>query len=763
MSALLPRRRTLLALFVAIGLTAVSARADTVQNKFYEAYYAEQAQGDWNLAAKLYETVIGDRHVDDELRAIAKTRLAACREELAGSDFARLMPPDAWAYVELKSPGDQVIKLFDALGLLAGADVVLNKGERRVAISPVLIKEALGIRGAAVAITGFDIQNQRPHGVLVFHPGDLGVIRGLLETGLPVGGSAVEPIGGFPTYNVENEVFVTLTSRLVVASCQRGNIEGVIGRLTGSNKPSMATNPALSEMVQDREDSLLLFFVNAKAMMPMIKPMLLLGTMANREVAMAQTLLDIDSFESLAGSLGVNDSGLFLDLALRLEEGHQNLVFNFFRTPAINPEMFKCVPDGAAAVLVGALNSAASRYTSNASGSTNGPPPVAALDIGREVFANITSFAVFALPPNGAPPSGGPPIPDVALAMTVNDPAMSEALWTQMLGLASFASGVPATAGPSSTIEGTSVRSYQFPDGITVYFATSGNDVLIGSTKAAIAASIRARTEDSSIFQDEAFEASLARLTKDSTQALFLQVGRCAAIAKPFMSERDLAEAAPAFAMLADTSASIIEDYSGEMFRTSTLISGLPDVGDFVSQMVTAEIGKGGGHKGVHHATKIGKTKTYKTKTDKWDDALEAIDSELRNNPDNLELIKAKFDILATGKKDRDAALALAESIYEQFKDNATALNNLAWALLTECKAAKSYGHVAVKISARSNELTDYGNWMFVDTLALAKFTAGDAEEAVSLENKAIELCGDCGGLAELKKAVARFEGGLNE
>ena len=49
---------------------------------------------------------------------------------------------------------------------------------------------------------------------------------------------------------------------------------------------------------------------------------------------------------------------------------------------------------------------------------------------------------------------------------------------------------------------------------------------------------------------------------------------------------------------------------------------------------------------------------------------------------------------------------------------------------------------------------------MFVDTLALAMFRTGDADDAVELEKKAIELCGSCGGLGELQKVLARFEAG---
>ena len=89
-------------------------------------------------------------------------------------------------------------------------------------------------------------------------------------------------------------------------------------------------------------------------------------------------------------------------------------------------------------------------------------------------------------------------------------------------------------------------------------------------------------------------------------------------------------------------------------------------------------------------------------------------------------------------------------------------LNSFAWALLTEDQYADSgeYDKLALRVSARSNELTDHKNWMFVDTLALARFRTGDVDEAVELEKKAIKLCGSCGGLGELKEVLARFEAG---
>ncbi|UCC29113.1 MAG: DUF3352 domain-containing protein [Phycisphaerales bacterium] len=738
-------------LILLVGNTDV-VPAGSARSTFYQAYYTEQAEGDWAAAAELYEQVAADRRADAGLRSQAKARLGACREELASTDFARLMPPEAWAYVEIKRPGDQLVKLLEQLGLLAQAGQVPAEGERRVAISPALIK-GLSIGGAAAAITGFNIPTQTPYGVLVFHPGDLEVVRGLIETGLPVGGQVVEPIGGFATYNVEGQAFVTLTSRLVVVSTQRSQIQEVIDRLSGAKELSLASSGVMGDVLKNRDDSLLLFFVNAKAFMPHLKGMMGVGAMANHELAMAQAVLDIESFHSLMGNLGVSDDGLFIDFALRLDEGHHNLVYNFLRTPAINPETLKSVPEGVAGVFVGALNESVSRYGTASSRTTDTPPIVTALDLGREVFANITTFAVFALPPDGSPSKSGPPIPDVAAVITVNDPAKSEALWTQALSLAALATGVPAAAGSSEEIEGVTVHGYRLPENITIYFATSGNDVLIATSKRAMVDTLGARGKGSSILNDEAFAASVGRLTSDSTQAIFAHAGRCAAIAKQFMSERDLAEAGPVFEILSDTSLTVVEDHSGEVYRVSTMVSGIPDIGDFVAKMLTAE----------YHKKEVDKRLTGAMRTGRWDEALGTVDAQLRDDPGSRKLMEAKFKILATGKKDHDAALAVAEKVFEKIRDDAKTLNTYAWRLLTKDQYGDAYNKLALKFSERSNELTDYKNWMYVDTLALAKFKTGDAPSAVELEKKAIELCGDCWGLKDMKKAVTRFETGAGE
>ena len=250
MSFTLPGRVALIALVVFIVGSGDVVRSDPGESKFHEAYFLENAEGDWSGAATLYEEVVGDRQASKALRSGAAARLAACREELACRDFASLMPPDALAYIELNRPGRQIEKLLDQLGLLGEFDHTLEAGQRRLAVSPVLLREGLGLGGIAIAITGFDPQAEKPTGVIVLHPGDLKIIRGLLETGLPAGANVVEPIGGYATFDVEGEALVTLTSRLVIASADRAEIEGVVKRLSGKKMESLASNPAVKDAIK---------------------------------------------------------------------------------------------------------------------------------------------------------------------------------------------------------------------------------------------------------------------------------------------------------------------------------------------------------------------------------------------------------------------------------------------------------------------------------------------------------------------------------
>jgi hypothetical protein len=741
-------------LLLLVAAIAPVAQAQSAESKFYQAYFLERERGDLAAAAAVYNEVATDRKADANLQAQARVRGQACEEELASADFAKLMPPNALAYVELSRPGGQLSRLLEMLGLLREDGTIVGDPERRLAISPELIRELLGIRGIAAAVTSFDPASEMPTGVAILHPGDINVIRGLIETALPAGGQIVEPIEGYPTFNIEGQVFVTLTQRLVIVSAQPLEIEGVIGRLKGEDPESLANNPALAEVMRQRDPSLLFFCVNFEPVMPLLNAGLAAAGTQSRELAMAQALLDLKSLRTLVGQMGVNDEGIYVDFALQLAEGHRNLAFQFMRMPAINPDTLKRIPAGAAGFFAGALNDPDSQYVAARTAGRDQPPPVTFLDIGREIFANIVSFAIFAVPADEQLAAGAPPIPPVAAVITVHDPVKSQALWSQMLGVGSLASGAGTLDGLKTEIAGVAAQRYIFPEGISIYLAHAGNDMLISPSKAAIASSLATLKGGQSILSDPAFAKNLKRLGPNATFALYAHPGRCVELAKPFMSPSDLAEAQPIVDLMTDTVASVVMEHSSNAFHFSTMVTGLPDIGPFVSKMITIEQQRDALQSQLRQARKHGQ----------WDEALATVREMLKQQPDNLDLLQSEFEILATGLRDREAALVVAEKVFEAVRDNATLLNNYAWALLTEeGKFGDDYAVLALKLSQRSNELTNHQNWRFVDTLALAFFKTGDAAQAVEMEKKALALCGDGPGRKDVEVALQRFQAAVEQ
>jgi len=765
MPTIAPIKRTTAGLLVVLLAAASLAHADSWEDKFYRAFYLETAQGDVAGAAELYRQISTAEQADAKLRAQAETRRQACQEELASADFTRLMPPDTLVYAELNRPGEKLLGLIEALGLLAPDEHPTVERQQRFAISPVLVNAFLDVRGVAVAMTGFDPINQKPVGVAVFHPGNLELVRGLLETALPVTSEPAKPIGGYPTYKVEDEVLVTLTKRLVVVSPQRGLIVNVIRRLNGESDRSLATSEALAEVLKDREGALLFFCVNAKPIMPLLNAAMAAGGTQSRELATAQAVLDLNSIHSLTGRADLSGEGISLDITLRLDEGHHNLVYNLLRMPPLDRETLRCVPQGAAGFLAMALNEAGAGPAAVPVQETEKPAVVTGLDFGREIFANIVGLAVYALPPSGATAASGPPIPDLAAVITVRDPSKSEALWTQMLGVASLAAGARAIEGTPVEIEGTEVRSYAFPDGVTIYFATLDNAVLVSPSQSAMARSLAARRSAKSILEDPTFAASLSRLGPDSTIAMFAHAGRCVEIAKQFAPPQDVAELEPWLGVLDETVASLVVTHSGEVFRFSAMVSGMPDVGDLVTQLILDQRQKQQARQAAAKQRREQRQQlSVLMRTQRWDEALEQVDTLLAA-PDSpaLNLLLEKFRILAVGQEDRAGALAVGELILKKAHNAERTLNNFAWALLTEEQYQDQFDELALRLSERSNEITGHQVWQYVDTLAWAKFKTGDIQAALELEKKALALCDDEGETGELKKALARFKDALNQ
>lgn len=771
--------KTLFALVVVV-VAHNSALGDETTSSFFRAYYLETHDRDYAAAAKLYAEAIEDRSLTAEQRATATTRRAACLEELASADLAALMPPAALAYVELSRPGERVLGLLKTLGLTATGDPAEAVG-RRVVIGPELVRQLLGLRGAAAAVTGFDPFGGKPTGVAVLHAGDVALLRGILETALPAATQASRPIEGCATYEAGGEVYITLTHRLAIVSAQPGEIAAVIRRLRGQEKDSFATNADLREVLAERGDALLFFCANVKPIMPMITAMMTAAGGDSPQLTMAQALLDLGSLQAVAGRLDLGADGVRLDVSVRLAEGHRNLAYNFFRMPPVDRQTLECVPAGAAAFAAFALNEPNSRFAGGATPVGGEKPIVTLMDIGREFFANIVGVGVFVLPPEPGE-RFETELPDFAAVISVNDPVKSQALWGQMLGIASLAAGGRSLDGETREIAGVKAQRFALPEGMSVYLAISGNTLVVAPGEAALARALAARRSGESILNDPAYRASLDRLSADSTFAAFAHIGRCFSVAQGLdPDDRDLEEVAPIVERMTDTVGSLVVTHSSRVYRLSLMVTGLPKVDDLVSQwiegrstlagraavkparLVTSMRPAGGGPQ-APRASESESGRGAIAIPLPIGDAPARSDAEQGEIPakhaKNAGAIAARpadvKRLIADGAVDE--ARQIAEQTFEDNRDNAARLNEFAWRWLTEPAYEGVLNGVALRMATRCNQLTGESNWMYVDTLAWAHFKAGDVDRAIDLERKALELCKDDRRIDEVKDALATFE-----
>ncbi len=567
--------------------------ADFADERFYKAYFLESQQHDYAAAAELYTRIATDRSAPAELRDASQARAASCREELASADFTALVPAGTLAYVELNRPGEQVSGLLAQLGLLRDGEPALGVREAgQLGVSRAAVEGLLGLRGAAAAITGFDPSQGKPSGVAILHPGEMEVLRALIQDALNLAATPVEAIGGHPTYCVENEVFLTFTSRLIVVSQQRGEIEGVIRRLSGDDEESLRNDSHMAAALKDRDGALLFFALNFKPVLPLIQAAMAVGGTQSPELAAAQALLDPASLDTLVGQVSMREQGIRVDLSLRLADENRNLAFHFLRLPPIDPRTLARIPAGCASFFAMALNQAGEPAAPPDAVDLRVPPaPVSLLDLGRELYGNVVGVAGF-VPTGMTMQIERERVPAAALVFTVRDPRHSRALWTELLGVASLATRSGPLDGARVDIEGVSAQRFDLPEGISIYLAFAGNDVLLSPSKEAIAAALRCSTEGESVLNDPAYSSSLGRIGRDSTIAVFAHAGRCIELARPMMGERDAEELSLVFGAANDLVGSLVVDHSPNTLRISLMATGLPQVGPILTDLLHRRHGR---------------------------------------------------------------------------------------------------------------------------------------------------------------------------
>ena len=468
--------------------SAQSTGNETVDTDLAQGFYLEQQHHDPLAAAKYFERVLKKPNVSKEEMRVARRHLARCREATSVQDLARLMPANAIFYAEVHEPGQHLEQVAEFLGLLStntDGRVADATSARRIPIdgpislpvdfhiSPALFDALSDVHGFAIAMTGFD--REGPQGVIIIDAGGSDLVRGLVETGIQL----LEPestIEGYQTYHVENEVWLTVTNRTLIVSRSKQAIVTVIEQMANPSAEGLAGNSAFRQAREQCNDPLGFAFIGGQTLREIV-----LEQAGRQEAMMANAMFDLPNLLYVSAAVSTANEKLTVDARAQMAEGHNSLAYGLIRTSPISGESYQELPSSLAACAMFGLNDA---------GLTTRPAPrlMSALDVGRELFANIQEVAAFALPTLAK--NAGDPLPNIGVVITAADVSRSEALWNQLLSLPSQI-GIPDVSAPVQlTIDGHEASRFQLPDMPPVLICRGSDRHLVVGTEAAVRASL---------------------------------------------------------------------------------------------------------------------------------------------------------------------------------------------------------------------------------------------------------------------------------
>lgn len=114
---------------------------------------------------------------------------------------------------------------------------------------------------------------------------------------------------------------------------------------------------------------------------------------------------------------------------------------------------------------------------------------------------------------------------------------------------------------------------------------------------------------------------------------------------------------------------------------------------------------------------------------------------------------------VALEKKEYDTAYKLARSLSDANQDNAMLQNQLAWTIATTKGLEKRDLDLAETIAKRANDATKGKDAAILDTVARVAFLKGNKEEAITLQEKAIDLA-DSSSKKSLQKTLESYKAG---
>jgi hypothetical protein len=566
---------------------------------FEQGFYLEQHEKDYASAAQAYEQFAASTNPDEVLRREALRRATGCREEVLCQDMARLMPPDAIAYVELRRPGQFLVDLAEMVGLTEQPIHELLMARTpdpdwhmpfvipdQMAVSPYLLSSLTRFGGAAVAVTAFDPE-AGPDGVLVVNASEWDQLKGFMETAAQFAPPG-EPIRDCPTLVFPEGVIAAMGERVLIVGRPAELVEQTVARLRGQGDTGLAGSEDFQAHTAEREHATLFAYVDAQQALKVARQTM--PKDARRRLNAMRAILDLDHLRGGSLAVGRIDQALGFSMAVSLDAEHKNLIYNLIRTPPLTGKSFAAVPAGAAAVVAFGMNPTGTEEQVKAQAEARAMAlrPITGMDIGREIFSNIEEVCVFVIPPTVCPdvprPQRDMPIPDTALIVAAKDPERSQALWSEILSLVALASGEEPGTERFEKIGETLVQIHAVPEIGELYSAQLDGAFVLGTSMAAIQASVEAKTSNKNMASDPGLAQARSWITADSSIAVIAHGGRLAEMSKQF-APAPPEQVEMAARALRQTVFCLAVDEAQTRFGVRAGVMGLPQVNEIL-QMV---------------------------------------------------------------------------------------------------------------------------------------------------------------------------------
>lgn len=552
------------------------------ENAFFRGYYLQHETGDLKKAVDEYKKSIA-LDPASATRAAIDAEMADLQEQLVNSDFAQLMPANSLAFLEISKPGSHLEQIAKMIGLTgrefsAGYKRTVLRLDRNVVIpsdfqiSPSLLRELKKIRGAAFSVTDIN-PNGPPKGVLVIHPGESDLVTGIVETGVQLVPSN-EKIGGYPTFQVENEIWIVKTKRMIVVSPEKSQLEDCIQRIANPELPSLANVESFQNARKDNRDVAVFAYASPKLLLEKFG-----DEIRDQEFAIARMVMDFDHMNHVIATLSDTDQGLQLKVNVDFAEDHNSFGYGLIRTVPLSRKALSHIPTDSVAVVGMGLNPKMV-MAAQAAGSNQ----LTGLDIGREIFANIEEVGLFVLPTVISRDK----MPDVGLVIASSDIEKSENLWNTLLELPA---SMKLEEGPRSktvTIDGVEAKHYSLPghsDLPDFLIARLNNESLIAGTEAAVRAALDAAKTGKTLSKDSRAKPFWNSTTDMTAKAAFVHVGRALQLSAQMARGNERQEMLEISKVVDELTLTLAIDEAPANFEARLNAVGLPQFEDVIKTM----------------------------------------------------------------------------------------------------------------------------------------------------------------------------------